>query len=137
MVRLPGTWFWLVCFAAFFSSIAAVGGCLAADEAQNVPGVCRPMLGPASTVELGNPGTFTWTCHGNQGEGNGYYIVFIRPSGTYVLLKVPKKRMSFEFTPDVEGTWRWLVINTDPDRSRPDVESKKGRFLVTPPNDMK
>ena len=56
--------------------------------------------------------------------------MFIRPVGTYVLLKVPQGRTSFEFTPDMAGMWRWIVINTDPDRTKPDLESEPGYFEV-------
>lgn len=56
--------------------------------------------------------------------------MFVRPSGTYVLLKVPDGRTSFEFTPDTTGRWRWIVINTDPDRTKPDRESEPGYFDV-------
>ncbi len=101
---------------------------LALEEA--VPQVCRPGLGPTPTIELGNAGVFTWSCSGENEKGKSFYIVFIRPSGTYVLLKVPQGRESFEFTPDAPGTWRWIVINTDPDRTKPDVESKPGHFQV-------
>jgi len=73
---------------------------------------------------------FSWTCSAHNRPGKGYYIVFVRPSGTYVLLKVPEGRTSFEFTPDTAGSWRWVVINTDPDRTRPDTESEPGHFQV-------
>ncbi|MGB6065680.1 MAG: hypothetical protein WBG50_12805 [Desulfomonilaceae bacterium] len=92
--------------------------------------VCPPTLAPARTIELGKAGVFKWTCSGGDQKGNGFYIVFIRPAGTYVLLKVPVGKTSFEFTPDVPGLWRWIVINTDPDRAKPDVESKPGYFHV-------
>jgi hypothetical protein len=95
--------------------------------------VCKPRLDRVSPVELGKSVTFKWTCPAEQGTGGGYYIVFIRPSGTYVLLKVSEGRTSYEFTPDAVGQWRWLVINTDPDRTKPDVESEPGRFEATPP----
>ena len=91
---------------------------------------CRPALVPLPSVELGKSGEFSWNCSGPESE-IGFYIVFIRPSGTYVLLKVPRGRNSFEFTPDVAGIWRWIVIHTDPDRSKPDAESEPGTFLVT------
>jgi hypothetical protein len=93
-------------------------------------GICRPSLVPLQSVELGKSGEFRWNCSGPESEV-GFYIVFIRPSGTYVLLKVPRDRNSFEFTPDVFGIWRWIVIHTDPDRSKPDAESEPGTFLVT------
>jgi hypothetical protein len=96
-----------------------------------VPQVCRPNLGPSPTIELGKAGVFTWSCAGGTEKGKGYYIVFIRPSGTYVLLKVSQGRTSFEFAPDTPGLWRWIVINTDPDRTKPDVESTPGHFQVT------
>jgi hypothetical protein len=100
-------------------------------EDEGARGVCRPMLEPVPSIELGDSGLFSWTCSGGTGTGAGYFVVFIRPIGTYVLLKVPTGRSSFEFTPDTAGAWRWVVINTDPDRSRPDVESDQGRFQVT------
>lgn|GEM_PF-2377315 len=99
---------------------------IGADESAT----CRPALVPLPSVELGKSGEFRWTCSGRESE-IGFYIVFIRPSGTYVLLKVPRGRNSFEFTPDVSGVWRWIVIHTDPDRSKPDAESEPGTFLVT------
>jgi hypothetical protein len=94
------------------------------------PEVCRPSLGLSPAIELGKAGVFTWNCAVDNDKGKGFYIVFIRPAGTYVLLKVPQGRTSFEFTPDTPGTWRWIVINTDPDRTKPDVESKPGTFQV-------
>jgi hypothetical protein len=97
-----------------------------ADEQET----CRPVLVPIPSVELGKSGEFRWNCSGRESEV-GFYIVFIRPSGTYVLLKVPRGGNSFEFTPDVSGIWRWIVIHTDPDRSKPDAESEPGTFLVT------
>ncbi len=93
--------------------------------------VCLPKLGPAPPIELGKAGQFNWSCSGDQKYGKGFYIVFIRPVGTYVLLKVPQGRSSFEFAPDMQGTWRWIVINTDPDRGKPDVESEPGFFQVS------
>ena len=92
--------------------------------------MCRPILGPTRTIELGKSGEFHWTCPGEHKGDMGFYIVFIRPTGTYVLLKVPQERYSFEFTPDTPGAWRWIVIHTDPDRSKPDLESDPGTFLV-------
>ena len=94
--------------------------------------ICRPSLSRGPSIEMGNSGIFGWKCDESSGKGAGFYIVFIRPSGTYVLLKVPIGKTSFEFTPDSTGSWRWMVINTDPDRSRPDVESEPGNFQVTP-----
>ena len=94
------------------------------------PSVCKPDLAAASDVEMGNSGIFSWKCGESVGKGAGFYVVFIRPSGTYILLKVPIGKNSFEFTPDTIGVWRWMVINTDPDRSRPDVESEPGHFRV-------
>ncbi len=102
----------------------------AAEESE--PQVCRPNLGPSPTIELGKAGVFSWSCSGTSEKGKGFYIVFIRPSGTYVLLKVPQGRTSFEFAPDAAGMWRWIVINTDPDRAKPDVESSPGHFQVVP-----
>ncbi len=95
---------------------------------------CRPKLIPISNISLGKPGEFRWNCSGAESE-IGFYIVFIRPSGTYVLLKVPRGRNSFEFTPDVPGAWRWIVIHTDPDRSKPDAESEPGSFIVSEDSD--
>ena len=92
--------------------------------------ICRPILSPFLTIELGKPGLFQWTCDEDNAAGSGFYIVFIRPNSTYVLLKVPQGRASFEFTPDMVGMWRWIVINTDPDRSKPDLESDPSNFLV-------
>lgn len=103
----------------------------AADEGvQEGPRVCRPVLEPVPIVEMGDAGTFKWTCSGAEKQGAGYYIAFIRPSGTYVLLKVPRGRTAYEFTPDTGGMWRWIVINTDPDPTKPDVESEPGYFQV-------
>ena len=99
-------------------------------EGEGASLVCRPALAPARTLELGKSGIFKWTCSGGTQKGNGFYIVFIRPAGTYVLLKVPLGNTFFEFTPDVPGLWRWIVINTDPDRAKPDVESRPGHFHV-------
>jgi hypothetical protein len=95
-------------------------------------GICKPVLGNSPSIKVGKEGVFTWDCLDGAKEGSGYYIVFIRPSGTYVLLKVPQGRMSLQFTPDVPGTWRWIVINTDPDRTKADVESEPGHFQVVP-----
>jgi hypothetical protein len=92
--------------------------------------ICRPTLVRIAHIELGKSGEFRWNCSGEESEV-GFYIVFIRPSGTYVLLKVPRGRNSFEFAPDIAGTWRWLVIHTDPDRSKPDAESEPDTFSVT------
>ncbi len=92
--------------------------------------ICRPKLSASQIIEMGHSGIFSWTCDETKGKGAGYYIVFIRPAGTYVLLKVPIGKNSFEFTPDASGVWRWMVINTDPDRSKPDVESEPGHFQV-------
>jgi hypothetical protein len=92
--------------------------------------ICKPELVEASAIEMGNPGEFKWVCDHSLPLGEGFYVVFIRPSGTYVLLKVPRGRTSFEFTPDAVGTWRWMVINTHPDKTKPDVESSPGNFQV-------
>lgn len=100
------------------------------SRVEALPGVCRPKLSPPQTIQLGKPGIFSWSCEAAEKSGNGYYVVFIRPSGTYVLLKVPEGRTSFEFTPDTVGGWRWIVINTDPDGAKPDVESEPGNFIV-------
>ncbi len=111
------------------SVMGALGSVSLAFEG-GVPQVCRPTLGRSPAVELGKAGVFTWSCSGGHEQGKGFYIVFIRPSGTYVLLKVPQGRTSFEFAPDSAGMWRWIVINTDPDRAKPDVESEAGHFQV-------
>lgn len=92
--------------------------------------ICKPELLDSPVIELGNAGVFQWGCNHDQPGGEGFYIVFIRPSGTYVLLKVPKGRTAFEFTPDAPGMWRWMVINTHPDRTKSDVESAPGYFQV-------
>lgn len=104
--------------------------CKSSTEAGADQNICRPILGESPGIELGKAGQFEWTCVGGQHDVQGYYIVFVRPAGTYVLLKVPQGRTSFEFTPDVEGIWRWIVINTDPDRTKPDLESEAGYFRV-------
>jgi hypothetical protein len=93
--------------------------------------ICRPVLEPSPPIVLGQSGYFNWKCVEGQAAASGYYVVFVRPSGTYVLLKAPQGRTSFEFTPDTAGAWRWIVINTDPDRTKPDLESEPGRFQVT------
>ncbi len=95
--------------------------------------ICRPVLEPVPIIYLGNAGLFRWNCTGGSYQGDGYYIVFIRPIGTYVLLKVPQGRNTFEFAPDMEGLWRCIVINTDPNRSLPDVESEPIYFEVVRP----
>lgn len=121
----------------FFTSLATVvlasfwGEGIATAGDEGLPTICRPTLGASRTIELGKAGVFEWTCRGGEKEGRGFYIVFIRPVGTYVLLKVPLGRVSFEFAPDMTGMWRWIVINTDPDRSLPDLESEPGYFEVT------
>lgn len=118
------------------SSIAIVALCvmlkaaLAFCQGQENGGICKPELVEVPAIELGNPGAFSWVCDHGQPTGEGFYIVFIRPSGTYVLLKVPKGRKSFEFTPDTLGVWRWMVINTHPDKTKPDVESAPANFNV-------
>ncbi len=110
---------------------AALSNGVVATAAEKSTGrVCKPVLGPSQTVMLGKPARFTWTCSGGSIPGSGFFVVFIRPSGTYALLRVPKGLASYEFTPDSVGVWRWIVINTDPDRGRPDVESDKGYFQV-------
>ncbi len=122
----------LVAFLIFAPCLLGPLKCASSAEEGGASLVCRPVLVPAHSVELGKAGEFTWTCAGGNQKGNGFYIVFIRPAGTYVLLKVPVNKTSFEFTPDVPGPWRWIVINTDPDRAKPDVESKPGHFQVLP-----
>jgi hypothetical protein len=99
-------------------------------QGETAQSVCRPKLSITPKIEFGKAGFFTWTCQGGEKSGSGYYVVFVRPSGTYVLLKVPERRTSFEFTPDTVGMWRWIVINTDPDGAKPDVESEPGNFEV-------
>lgn len=126
--------------AITFSYLLLTFGWLVASEPQVVSQeqesrICKPRLGQIPSIELGKAGLFRWECPLEEGSGKGYYVVFIRPSGTYVLLKVPEGRTSFEFTPDTVGQWRWLVINTDPDRTKPDVESEPGRFETTASKD--
>jgi hypothetical protein len=115
---------------AGMSVIAGISGYGPFAGDNTLSAICRPQLAESSTIELGMAGQFRWTCTGGEKEGNGYYVVFIRPSGTYVLLKVPVGRTSFEFTPDTAGLWRWIIINTDPDRTKPDMESEPGHFQV-------
>jgi len=105
---------------------------MAADANEPAERICRPRLGECAGIEMGKAGIFGWTCSGGTVEGSGFYVVFVRPSGTYVVLKVPHGRTSFEFTPDTLGQWRWIVINTDPDGTKPDVESEPGHFQVLP-----
>ncbi|MGB9618694.1 MAG: hypothetical protein ACPL7J_15345, partial [Desulfomonilaceae bacterium] len=102
---------------------------LAGASSENT-NICRPVLEPIPLIHLGEAGQFRWSCTGGVYQGDGYYIVFIRPIGTYVLLKVPQGRNSFEFAPDMEGQWRCIVINTDPNRSLPDLESEPIYFEV-------
>jgi len=109
--------------------IAAPSWAAAETPAQRV---CRPVLAKTAPLQLGETGVFRWTCPSEGTSGGGYYVVFVRPTGTYVLLKVPEGQTSFEFAPDAAGKWRWIVINTDPDRTKPDVESEPGSFAVTP-----
>lgn len=97
--------------------------------------ICRPTLSPGPTIPLGKAGLFRWECSGETARGMGYFMVFVRPAGTYVLLKVPDGQSSYEFTPDAPGIWRWIVINTDPDRTLPDLESEQGHFRVTEPEE--
>ncbi|HMK34878.1 MAG TPA: hypothetical protein VK463_07420 [Desulfomonilaceae bacterium] len=104
-----------------------MGSC---SEGDHRGGICRPILTSPEAIELGKAGVFSWSCQGGDKAGSGYYVVFIRPAGTYVLLKVPEHRTSFEFTPDAVGAWRWIVINTDPDGTKPDVESESTNFQV-------
>lgn len=103
---------------------------LSAAIESDASGICRPSLGKSPTIEMGRSGLFEWACPGGEKKSSGFYIVFIRPSGTYVLLKVPRGRNSFEFTPDTAGMWRWIVISTDPDPTKPDLESDQGYFQV-------
>ena len=99
--------------------------------------ICKPELLNSPVVELGAAAIFEWACDERKSAGEGFYVVFIRPSGTYVLRKVPKGRTSFEFTPDTVGQWRWMVINTHPDRTKPDIESALGFFKVNTAPDGK
>ncbi len=124
--RRPSAWalIFLLCSLAAMSDWQA-----RAEEGADLT-ICRPVLSPFLTIELGKPGMFQWTCDEEKAAGSGFYVAFIRPNSTYVLLKVPQGRHSFEFTPDMVGIWRWIVINTDPDRSKPDLESDPSNFLV-------
>lgn len=117
---------------AFAICALGIQVCKAENPAEQV---CRARLAKTPLIELGKAGQFSWSCSEDQKLGKGFYIVFVRPVGTYVLLKVPQGRSEFEFTPDVAGTWRWIVINTDPDRGKPDVESEPGFFQVTQPDE--
>jgi hypothetical protein len=119
-----------ICLLLVVVTLVAVSA--QAGEEPEQAGVCRPILAKAPALQLSQSGVFRWSCSAQGRRGESYYIVFVRPSGTYVLLKVPDGRTEFEFTPDVEGQWRWIVINTDPDRTKPDVESEPGSFSVTP-----
>lgn len=131
MGRYAGSVFWPTAFLWACCSIGlCLSNCNCFAEANEDQDICRPILGPSPRIELGRPGQFAWTCSGGRQDGQGYYVVFVRPAGTYVLLKVPHGRTSFEFTPDVQGMWRWIVINTDPDRTKPDLESEAGFFQV-------
>lgn len=112
------------------SLFAGILGYRSLADAKASSEICRPELAASPTIELGKAGQFSWSCIGGEQSEKGYYIVFIRPKGTYVLLRVPQGRTSFEFTPDVPGMWRWIVINTDPDSTRPDLESDPGYFQV-------
>ncbi|MFH1113737.1 MAG: hypothetical protein V1792_07425 [Pseudomonadota bacterium] len=124
----------VICFAGVLSVAGgAVHGPSAEENGRST--ICRPQPAEAATIELGMAGQFKWTCSDGKNEGNGYYVVFIRPDGRFVLLKVPVGRSSFEFTPDAAGLWRWLVINTDPDRTKPDMESEPGYFHVVMPQE--
>jgi hypothetical protein len=100
------------------------------EETSGATNICRPIVEPVSSLVLGESVMFRWTCSGARHDGEGYYIVVIRPVGTYVLLRVPRNRNFFEFTPDMEGHWRCIVINTDPDRTQPDLESEPVYFEV-------
>jgi hypothetical protein len=101
-----------------------------AAETSGATNICRPIVEPVPSLVLGESAIFRWTCSGARHDGEGYYIVVIRPVGTYVLLRVPRNRNFFEFTPDMEGHWRCIVINTDPDRTQPDLESEPAYFEV-------
>jgi hypothetical protein len=120
-------------FAAAF--VLGVITCEVCGSEELKKAICKPNLQQLSTITLGSAGQFSWDCPEPGRQGNGYFIVFVRPVGTYVLLKVPEQRTAFEFAPDMPGNWRWIVINTDPDRGQPDVESDPGYFQVTAPEE--
>lgn len=127
-----------VAAGVLFLGALLAGGWAFAENSDRAIRICRPVLDSSTQITLGRAGQFRWKCVDGEDAGNGYYIVFVRPNGTYVLLKVSRGRTSFEFTPDTEGVWRWIVINTDPDKTKPDIESAPGRFVVRgaeePPN---
>lgn len=120
----------LLLYVCCLSVTFALSGAEPCDAEGVEARVCLPHPVPVSSVELGKAGVFHWNCSGGTNNSRRYYVVFVRPSGTYVLLKVPDGRTSFEFTPDTTGRWRWIVINTDPDRTKPDRESEPGYFDV-------
>jgi hypothetical protein len=119
----------MLALAFFTLTVTGTPNALGDEKAK----VCRPELSEVKQVELGQEHIFSWTCPEEKMTGKGYYIVFIRPSGTYALFRVDDKSRSFKFKPDIAGQWRWIVINTDPDRTKPDVESKAGIFQVRIP----
>jgi hypothetical protein len=121
-----------LCLCVLLVTATLIAVSVQAAEEPDQARVCRPLLAEAPKLQLSQSGVFRWTCSSQGRSGDSYYIVFVRPSGTYVLLKVPDGKTEFEFSPDVEGQWRWIVINTDPDRTKPDVESEPGGFSVTP-----
>jgi hypothetical protein len=125
---LKRTWPFML---AIFAVRLFLAQCCGAEGSEDK--VCKPRLYQTPPIELGRAGQFNWYCSDDSKSGKGFYIVFIRPVGTYVLLRVPQDRTSFEFAPDAPGKWRWIVINTDPDRGKPDVESEPGFFQVTSP----
>jgi hypothetical protein len=121
----------LVLVGALALGAGLTWGYASGDQCERPSQICRPVVEPSPPIVLGQAGHFSWKCVDGQEAGTGYYMVFVRPNGTYVLLKVPHGRTSFEFTPDTAGVWRWIVINTDPDRTKPDLESEPGQFQVT------
>jgi hypothetical protein len=130
MNQMPRYYFIILILVALFSYPVAGSGSGSDGKEPGKAEICKPELNNLKVIELGHSGNFSWLCSEQQGRGAGYYIVFIRPTGTYILLKVPIGKNFFEFTPDATGAWRWMVINTDPDRSKPDVESDPGYFQV-------
>ena len=119
----------MIVLAISTSALTGTPNALGDEKAE----VCRPELSEVKQVDLGQEHVFSWTCRKEKKMGKGYYIVFVRPSGTYALFRVGDKSTSFKFKPDIAGQWRWIVINTDPDRTKPDVESEVGLFQVRIP----
>lgn len=123
---------WALLLGLVLAAATVIPGPASAAQEPEAERVCRPVLEKSPSITLSQTGLFRWNCSSQGKGGGGYYIVFVRPSGTYVLLKVPEGLTTFEFAPDVPGQWRWIVINTDPDRTKPDVESNPSSFEVTP-----